>query len=64
MDDCLLPLPTLKQHLLDVAELLENFCLRQLYSKSSKCEFGRQDLGFLGHSLSAEGVSVDSARCS
>ena len=61
MDDCLVHSPTLKQHLLDVEEVLEIFRRRQLYAKSSKCEFGRQELGFLGHSLrvSKAGVSVD-----
>jgi hypothetical protein len=59
MDHCLVHSPTLEQHLLDVAEVLEIFRRRQLFAKSSKCEFGRQELGFLGHSLSKEGVSVD-----
>ena len=59
MDDCLVHSPTLEQHLLDVAEVLEIFRRRRLYAKSSKCEFGRQELGFLGHRLSREGVSVD-----
>jgi hypothetical protein len=59
MDDCLIHSPTLEQHLLDVAEVLEIFRRRQLFAKSSKCEFGRQELGFLGHRLSREGVSVD-----
>ena len=59
MDDCLVHSPTLEQHLLDVAEVLEIFRRRKLYAKSSKCEFGRQELGFLGHRLSAAGVSVD-----
>ena len=59
MDDCLVHSPTLAQHLLDVEEVLEIFRRRQLYAKSSKCEFGRQELGFLGHRLSKEGVSVD-----
>ena len=59
MDDCLVHSPTLGQ--LDVAERLETFRRRprQLFAKSSKCEFGRQELGFLGHRLSKEGVSVD-----
>ena len=43
----------------DVAEVLEIFRRRQLCAKSSKCEFGRQELGFLGHRLSKAGVSVD-----
>jgi hypothetical protein len=53
MDDCLIHSPTLKQHLLDVAEVLE------IFRRRSKCEFGRQELDFLGHRLSREGVSVD-----
>ena len=59
MDDCLIHSPTLAQHLLDVAELLEIFRRRKLFAKSSKCEFGRRELGFLGHRLSEAGVSVD-----
>ena len=46
-------------HLLDVADVLEIFHRRQLYAKSSKCEFGRQVLGFLCHRQSSEGMSVD-----
>ena len=47
-------LVTANAHLLDVAVVLEIFRRRQLYAKSSnlKCEFGRQELGFLGHRLS------------
>ena len=63
MDDCLLHSPTLEQHPLDdeessrrrrvdVTGVLEIFRCRQLYAKSSKCKFGRQELGFLGHWLS------------
>ena len=59
MDDCLVHSPTLAQHLLDVAEVLEIFRRRKLFAKSSKCEFGRRELGFLGHRLSEAGVSVD-----
>ena len=49
----------MEQRLLDVAEVLEIFRRQQLYAKSSKCEFGRQELGFLGRRLSAAGASVD-----
>jgi hypothetical protein len=59
MDDCLVHSPTLEQHLLDVAEVLEVFRRRRLFAKRSKCEFGRLELGFLGHRLSQAGVSVD-----
>jgi hypothetical protein len=62
IDDCLVHSQTLEQHLLDVEEVLEIFCRRQLYAKSSKCKFGWQALGFLGHSLSKDGVSVDPSK--
>jgi hypothetical protein len=31
----------------------------QLYAKFSKCEFWMEEVAFLGHVLSAKGVSVD-----
>jgi hypothetical protein len=36
MDDCPVHSPTLEQHLLDVAEVLEIFRRRQLYAESSR----------------------------
>ena len=59
MDDCLVHSPTMEQRLLHVAEVLEIFRRRQLYAKRSQFEFGRQELGFLGHRLCGGG-----ARCS
>jgi hypothetical protein len=58
-DYCLVHSPTLEQHLLDVAEVLEILCQSKLFVKSSKCEFGRQELGFLCHLISLAGVLVD-----
>ncbi len=39
--------------------MLEIFRRRKLFATSLKCEFGWQELGFLGHRLSNKGVSVD-----
>jgi hypothetical protein len=39
--------------------VLEILRRRKLCAKSSKCEFGRSELGFLGHRLSRAGVSAD-----
>jgi hypothetical protein len=59
LDDCWIHPPALEQHLLYVAVVLELFRRRKLFAKISKGEFGRQELGFLGHCISKEGVSVD-----
>ena len=40
-------------------EVLEIFRRRQLYAKSSRCEFGRREFGFRGDGLSAASVSED-----
>jgi hypothetical protein len=39
--------------------VLETLREHQLYAKFSKCEFWLKEVGFLGHVLSARGVSVD-----
>ena len=62
MDDLLCYSPTLEQHLRDVREvlaILSILCQEKLYVKASKCEFGRGELSFLGHRVSAAGVAVD-----
>ena len=59
MDDILVHSASREQHLKDVEEVLATLRRHKLFAKSSKCEFGRQELGFLGHRLSAAGVSVD-----
>ena len=45
-----------KEHLrLVLGKLREH----QLYAKFSKCEFWLKEVGFLGHVISGEGISVD-----
>ena len=34
----------------------------QLYAKLSKCEFWLEQVAFLGHNISKEGLSVDQAK--
>ena len=45
-----------EDHLRIVLQLLRD---HQLYAKFSKCEFWLIEVGFLGHVVSASGVSVD-----
>ena len=59
MDDLLCYSPTLEQHLKDVREVLGILRQEKLYVKATKCAFGRGELGFLGHRVSAAGVAVD-----
>ena len=44
------------QHVDMVLKLLED---KKLYTKTSKCYFGVQELGYLGHIVSQDGVKVD-----
>ena len=39
--------------------MLEKLRQNQLYANSSKCEFWLEEVAFLGHILTAEGVAVD-----
>ena len=64
MDDLLFYSSSLEQHLRDVREVLSILRQEKLYVKASKCAFGRQELGFLGHRVSAAGVSVDPRKVS
>ena len=48
-----------EDHLRIVLQLLRD---HQLYAKFSKCEFWLTEVGFLGHVVSASGVSVDSEK--
>ena len=49
MDNLLIYSPTWEQHVKDVNEVLTILGERKLFVKAPKCEFGRQELGLLGH---------------
>ena len=59
MDDLLCYSPSLEQHLRHVQEVLAILQQEKLHVKASKCAFGREEPGFLGHRVSGAGVSVD-----
>jgi hypothetical protein len=42
--------------------VLEKLRQNQLYAKFSKCDFWLEEVAFLGHVLTAEGVAVDPAK--
>jgi len=60
IDDILVYLATTEEHEQHLRVVLEKLRQNQLYAKFSKCEFWLEEVTFLGHILTAEGVAVDS----
>ena len=59
LDDILIYSKTLAEHRVHVQEALEVLRKEKLYAKLSKCDFFKQKIDFLGHTVSAEGISMD-----
>lgn len=59
IDDILVYSKSEKLHVKHLKLVLQTLRSTQLYAKFSKCEFWLDRVGFLGHIVSAEGVSVD-----
>ncbi|GJP42069.1 hypothetical protein CLOM_g1661 [Closterium sp. NIES-68] len=50
---------TQEQHLKDLEAVFQRLQQRRLIIKGSKCEFLKQELEFLGHVISTEGIRID-----
>jgi hypothetical protein len=59
IDDILVFSKTVEEHEEHLRLVLEKLRCNQLYAKFSKCEFWLTEIAFLGHVISAGGVSVD-----
>jgi hypothetical protein len=59
IDDILIFSKTEEEHEKHLRLVLEKLGSNQLYAKFSKCEFWLTKVAFLGHVISAEGISVD-----
>jgi hypothetical protein len=59
IDDILIFSKTKEEHKKHLRLVLEKLRSNQLYAKFSKCEFWLTKVAFLGHVISAGGVSVD-----
>ena len=59
IDDILVYSKSEKEHAKHLRLILRTLRNAQLFAKFSKCEFWLDKVGFLGHIVSAEGVSVD-----
>ncbi|KAK1605555.1 hypothetical protein QYE76_029228 [Lolium multiflorum] len=59
IDDILIYSKSEEEHEHHLEIVLETLRQHKLYAKFSKCEFWLKEVGFLGHILSAGGISVD-----
>ena len=59
IDDILVYLGSPEEHAEHLWTVLQILRERQLYAKFSKCQFWLDKVAFLGHVISAEGISVD-----
>ena len=61
-DDILICSKSWKDHVEHVDRVLQLLDKKQLYAKISKCFFGVQEVEYLGHIVSHEGVKVDPSK--
>ena len=59
IDDILIYLRTLEEHTHHLRTILEVLRENELYAKLKKCELWLEQVAFLGHIVSNEGVSMD-----
>ena len=57
--DILIYSKTWKDHLTHLEQVLSILKENQFYAKMSKCTFGKEEVSYLGHVISKEGVKVD-----
>jgi hypothetical protein len=62
IDDILIYSETVEEHEEHLRIVLERPRQQKLYAKFSKCEFWMEKVVFLGHVLSAEGITVDPSK--
>jgi len=62
IDDILIYSRTREEHAEHLRLVLGVFREKQLYAKLSKCEFWMDEVQFLGHVISAQGIAVDPAK--
>ena len=56
LDDVVIYSSTQEEHLEHLQAVMEHFCLHKLKLKPFKCEFFKEEMEYLGHTLSLKGV--------
>ena len=59
LDDILIFSPTLEKHIEDVESVLKLMEKNRLFIKLKKCELFKEEVSFLGHKVSVNGMSVE-----
>ena len=59
IDDILVYSTDLEEHTRHLRHVLQTLRENQLYAKLSKCEFAKQEMEFLGHIVTPNGLKVD-----
>ena len=62
IDDILVYSKNKAEHAMHLRMVLQTLREHQLYAKFSKCEFWLEEVAFLGHVVSKEGIQVDPKR--
>ena len=62
IDDILVYSKTIEEHMYHLQLVLQTLREHQLYAKREKCDFWMSEVKFLGHVVSADGISVDPAK--
>src|SRR5579859_325094 len=62
IDDILVYSKTVEEHEEHLSTVLQRLRDHQLYAKFSKCSFWMEEISFLGHVLSSEGITVDPSK--
>ena len=58
-DDILVYSSTLEEHKFHLAQVIELLQKNQLYANYKKCEFGKNQVAYLGQIISAQGVATN-----
>ena len=64
LDDVVVPGKSFEDHLQNLKYVLDRFRSAGLKLNLSKCKFGRREVTFLGHVVTAQGVAADPAKLS
>jgi hypothetical protein len=59
LDDILIFSKTAKEHLSHLRQVLQTLRENQFYANPKKCDFMKEEISFLGHQVSANGLKVD-----